>query len=170
MRMLRSWIVSITLAILVSFSTNALHAQTYGEITGRVTDASGAVLSGAEVTLTNTSTNGVRKTTSTEAGVYAFPSVPPGSYSMKAEVTGFKSWASQAFEVQVQQSVRLDVVLQVGQTSEKIEVSATVALLQSENASLGSVIENKVVTELPLNGRQYLNLVALAPNVNVLAQ
>ena len=169
MMTIRIWASLFTLAIGVGLGTNALHAQTFGEVTGRITDASGAVLSGAEVTLTNSNTNAVRKAASTDAGVYAFPSVPPGSYSMKAEVAGFKTWASQPFEVQVQQSVRLDIVLQVGQTSEKIEVSATVALLQSENASTGSVIENKVVTELPLNGRQYLNLVALAPNVNVLA-
>ena len=65
--------------------------------------------------------------------------------------------------------VRLDVVLQVGQTSEVVEVSSQAALLQAETATLGTVIENKVVTELPLNGRQYLNLVALSPNVNVLA-
>jgi hypothetical protein len=166
---IRSWESLLTFAIVVSFFPSALYAQTFGEITGLVTDASGAVLSGAAVTLTNTNTNAVRKTTSTDAGVYAFPSVPPGSYSVTAEVTGFKTWLSQPFQVQVQQSVRLDIALQVGQTSEKIEVAATVALLQSENASVGSVIENKVVTELPLNGRNYLNLAALSPNVNTLS-
>ncbi len=126
-------------------------------------------MSGASITLTNTNTNAVRKAASTDAGVYTFPSVPPGSYTMKTEVNGFKTWLSQSFQVQVQQVVRLDVVLQVGQTSESIEVAATVALLQSENATTGAVIENKVVTELPLNGRQYLNLAALTPNANVLS-
>ena len=169
MRTIRTWASLLTFAIVLGSCTSALYAQTFGEITGRVTDASGAVMSGAAVTLTNTSTNAVRKTTSTDAGVYSFPSVPPGSYSMKAEVTGFKTWLSQPFEVQVQQSVRLDIALQVGQTSEKIEVAASVALLQSEDASVGSVIENKVVTELPLNGRNYLNLAALSPNVNTLS-
>lgn len=150
-------------------SASTLYAQTYGEITGRVTDSTGAVMSGASVKLTNVNTNGVRQAVATEAGVYTFPSVPPGSYSMKAEVAGFKTWASEAFQVQVQQVVRLDIVLQVGQTSETVEVSADVAMLQAETATLGSVIENKIVTELPLNGRQYLNLAALTPNTNVLA-
>src|SRR5207253_4627046 len=67
------------------------------------------------------------------------------------------------------QVLRLDVVLQVGQVSETIEVAATAELLQSETASIGAVVENKIITELPLNGRQYLGLVALAPNVNVLS-
>jgi hypothetical protein len=151
------------------FSASALYAQTSGEITGLVTDTSGAVMPRASITLTNVRTNGVRRAVATDAGVYAFPSVPPGIYALKTEVSGFKTWISQTFEVQVQQTVRLDVVLQVGQTSERVEVAATADLLQSETATLGAVIENKVVTELPLNGRQYLNLVALSPNVNLLS-
>ncbi len=157
------------LAVVASFSVGGLYAQTFGEITGRVTDASGAVISAASLTLTNTNTNAARQTAATDAGVYAFPSVPPGSYRLRTEVQGFKTAISEPFQVQVQQSVRLDVTLQVGKTTETIEVVAEVAQLQSENATLGTVIENKIVTELPLNGRQYLNLVALSPNVNVLA-
>ena len=126
-------------------------------------------MSGASVTLTNTNTNAARQTNTTGAGVYTFPSVPPGPYTLKTEVNGFKTWVSQPFQLQVQQVVRLDVVLQLGQTSEVIEVSSIAALLQAETATLGTVIENKIVTELPLNGRQYLSLVALSPNVNVLA-
>src|ERR1051326_8684755 len=159
----------LLLISVVVCSSYGLYAQTFGEITGRVTDASGAVMSGATLTLTNTNTNAVRQAASTEAGVYTFPSVPPGPYTVKAEVKVFKTWASKPFELQVQQVVRLDVVLQVGQASESIEVTAPLAQLQSETATLGSVIENKVVTELPLNGRQYLNLVALTPNANVLS-
>jgi hypothetical protein len=155
--------------VIAIFCATGLYAQTFGEITGRVTDTSGAVMPGAPVTLINVNTNGVRKAVSTDAGLYTFPSVPPGSYRLTTEVSGFKTWLSEPFQLQVQQVVRLDVVLQVGQTSEKVEVSATANLLQAETATLGAVIENKVVTELPLNGRQYLNLVALSPNVNVLA-
>ena len=157
------------LAVIASFSLGSLYAQTFGEITGRVTDASGAVISAASLTLTNANSNAVRNTAATDAGVYTFPSVPPGSYTLKTEVQGFKTWVSQPFELQVQQVVRVDVVLQVGQASESIEVTAPLAQLQSETATLGTVIENKVVTELPLNGRQYLNLVALTPNANVLS-
>jgi hypothetical protein len=161
-------ILRVTLAV-TSLCASGLHAQTFGEITGRVTDSSGAVMARASITLTNTNTNAIRKAISTEAGVYSFPSVPPGSYKLSTEVTGFKSWASEPFQVQVQQVVRVDVVLQVGQASQTIEVAAIADLLQSATATLGSVIDNRSVTELPLNGRQYLNLVSLSPNVNVLA-
>ena len=167
--MMRSLKTLLLLAVVASFSAIGLYAQTFGEITGIVTDASGAVMSGASITLTNTNTNAVRKTTATDAGVYTFPSVPPGLYVVKTEVQGFKTGISELFQVHVQQVVRLDVALQVGNATETIEVTSEVAQLQSENATLGTVIENKIVTELPLNGRQYLNLVALSPNVNVLA-
>jgi hypothetical protein len=143
--------------------------QTSGEITGRVSDSSGAVVPGATITLTNVNTSATRITQSTNAGDYTFPSVPPGFYNVKAEHSGFRAAASNNVEVQVQQSVRLDVALQVGQVSETVEVSAQSVLLQAENASLGTVVDNKAVTELPLNGREYLNLVALSANVNTLS-
>src|SRR5436190_4369002 len=159
---------TLLLAVLASFFVNGLYAQTLGEITGRVTDPSGSVIPTASVTLINVNTNAVRNAVTTDAGVYTFPSVAPGSYQLTIRVPGFKT-ASERFEVQVQQAVRLDVTLQVGQPSESVEVAANADLLQAENATLGTVIDNKIVTELPLNGRQYLNLVALSPNVNVLS-
>ena len=154
---------AITLFSLPTFS------QTLGEITGRVTDASSAAVPGAAITLTNVATNAVRATISTDAGDYTFPSISPGSYVVKTEHPGFKTATSNNVEVQVQQTVRLDIALQVGQVNESVEVSAAADLLQSENSSVGTVIENKGVTELPLNGRQYLNLVALSANVNTLS-
>jgi hypothetical protein len=143
--------------------------QTLGELTGRISDPSGAAVAGAVLTLSNTNTNAVRNTNSTASGDYTFPSLAPGFYKLKAEHPGFKSSTSSDIEVQVQQTVRLDISLQVGQVNESIEVSAVADLLQAENASIGTVIENKGISELPLNGRQYLNLVALSANVNTLA-
>jgi Carboxypeptidase regulatory-like domain len=143
--------------------------QTFGEITGRVSDASGAGVPGTAITLTNVNTNAVRKTESTGAGDYTFTSVPPGMYSVKAEHAGFMAATSNSVEVQVEQSVRLDIALQVGQVSQTVEVSAQAGLLQAENASVGTVVENTAVVELPLNGREYLNLVALSANVDTLS-
>ena len=159
----------LVVTVVASFAACCLYAQTFGEVTGRVTDSSGAIIPGASVTLTNTNTNAVRSVVTTEAGAYTFPSIAPGFYRLRAELPGFKAAASEPFEVQVQQVVRLDVVLQVGQISETIDVAATADLLQSETAAIGAVVENKIITELPLNGRQYLNLVGLAPNVNTLS-
>jgi hypothetical protein len=146
-----------------------MFGQTLGELTGRISDPSGAAVAGAVLTLSNTNTNAVRNTNSTGSGDYTFPSLAPGFYKLKAEHPGFKSSTSSDIEVQVQQTVRLDISLQVGQVNESIEVSAVADLLQAENASIGTVIENKGINELPLNGRQYLNLVALSANVNTLA-
>src|SRR5450432_786907 len=146
-----------------------LFSQTFGEITGRVGDASGAAVPSAVLTLTNVSTNAARTTASTETGDYTFPSVPPGTYNLRTEHPGFKSSSTNAIEVQVQQTVRLDLLLQVGQITESVQVSAAADLLQAENGTVGTVVDNKGITELPLNGRNYLNLVALSPNANVLS-
>src|SRR5438876_11711771 len=154
---------------LVLFGVIPAMAQTFGEVTGRVTDPSGAVIPGAAVTLTNVNTNAVRNVVTTEAGAYTIPSVAPGFYRLRTELRGFKAAVSEPFEVQVQQVLRVDMVLQVGQISETIEVAATADLLQAETATVGAVVENKIITELPLNGREYLGLVAMSPNANTLA-
>src|SRR5579864_3201133 len=157
----------LVLAVLL-LSGLSLLGQTLGEISGTVVDPSGAGVPNSVVTLTHTTTNAVRTEQTNEQGLYTFPSVPPGTYNVKVEHPGFKTTTSNV-EVQVQQSVRLDLTLQVGQVSESVEVSATAALLQAENATVGTVVETKSIVELPLNGREYLNLVTLSPNVSNLA-
>ena len=144
-------------------------AQTSGEITGLVTDSSGAVVSGASVVVTNKATEATRKATTNEEGLYAFPSLPPGLYELTVERAGFKDAHIDNIRLEVQQAARLDVTMEVGQVGETVTIDSTAVLLNTENATIGTVIENKIVTELPLNGRQYLNLVALSPNANVLA-
>jgi hypothetical protein len=158
------WILGVLLC-----SGLPLLCQTFGEITGRVSDQSGAGVPNTAITLTSTATNAIRQTQSTGDGFYAFPSVPPGPYNVKAEHPGFKTVTSNNIEVQVQQSVRLDLALEVGQVSQSVEVSAAASLLQAENATVGTVISNQSITELPLNGREYLNLIALSSNVNTLS-
>lgn len=151
------------------FISLPLSAQTFGEITGRISDPSGAGIPDAAITLTNTATNAVRRTNTTSDGDYSLPSVPPGIYNIRAEHPGFKVLNQNKVEVQVQQTVRLDYTLEVGQVSEAVEVSANATLLQAENATVGTVIGNQSITELPLNGREYLNLVALTSNANTLS-
>jgi hypothetical protein len=139
--------------------------QTFGEITGEVKDATGALVPGVAVTATNTATNAQRSTASNGAGVYSFPSLAPGSYNVRAEKAGFKAYTAK-IEVQVQQTVRLDLEMAIGSVTETVEVSGSVQLLTTENATLGHVVENKRIVELPLNGRNYLQLVSLAPNTS----
>jgi hypothetical protein len=158
-----------SIALLALSATQSLFGQTLGEITGHINDSTGASVPAVIITLTSVATNSIRTTISTDAGDYTFPSVAPGFYNLKAEHAGFKVESSNNMEVQVQQTVRLDFTLQVGQVNETVEVSAVADLLQAENSSIGTVVENKGVTELPLNGREYLNLVALAANVDTLS-
>ncbi|HEV1283847.1 MAG TPA: TonB-dependent receptor [Bryobacteraceae bacterium] len=146
-----------------------LMGQTLGEITGRISDPSGAGVPDAALTLTSTATNAARQTRSTADGDYSFPLVPPGLYKVKVEHPGFKIETNNSVEVQVQQTVRLDFTLQVGDVTQTVEISASANMLQAENATLGSVVSNTSIVQLPLNGRQYLNLVALNANVNTLS-
>jgi hypothetical protein len=157
------------LAVLLAMFASPLPAQTFGEITGHIADPSGGSVASAAITLTNVATNAVRTGVSTDSGDYTFPSVAPGFYNIKIERPGFKTIGTNNFQVQVQQTVRLDYTLEVGQVSESIEISASAEMLQAENVSLGTVIENKGITELPLNGRNYLGLVALSANANTLS-
>jgi outer membrane receptor protein involved in Fe transport len=140
--------------------------QTLGELSGEVRDPAGALVPGVRVTLTNVATNASRQTETNEAGFYRFPAVQPGTYNLRAEKAGFKSFLRSGIEVQVQLSARVDVELQLGAVTESVEVRAEGVLMQTENATVGTVIENKRIVELPLNGRNALQLVALAPNVS----
>jgi len=157
-------------ALLLVVSTSAgLSAQTSGTISGHVADPTGAVIPGANVTLTNVGTSTSRSTVTTGAGDYTFPDVPPAVYRIQATHAGFKTASSQNIELQVQQSLRQDFTMTVGSVTQSVTVEASGALLQVENATVGTVIENAAINELPLNGRNYLSLVALSSNANTLS-
>ncbi|MET0555089.1 MAG: carboxypeptidase-like regulatory domain-containing protein, partial [Vicinamibacteria bacterium] len=157
------------MALLLAAWAVSARAQTQGGISGLVTDSSGAAVSGAEVAVTNKATHATRKTATNKEGLYAFPSLPPGVYELTVAQKGFKTAEFHDIKLEVQQTARLDAGLEVGSVDETVTVSGEAAVLNTGSTTVGTVIENKVVTELPLNGRQYLNLVAQAPNVNVLS-
>src|SRR2546430_9544618 len=117
-------------AMLLAIPAMPLFAQTFGEITGHITDATGAAQPGATISITNVATNAVRTAASTESGDYTFPAVAPGVYNVKVEQAAFKVATTNNVQVQVQQTVRLDFTLQVGQVSESIEVTGSAQLLQ----------------------------------------
>ncbi len=140
-------------------------AQTLGTITGDVKDASGALIPGATVTVTNTGTNAARESTSNAAGAYSFPALPPGPYVVKAELQGFRT-VTQEVQLQIEAVVRVNFTMEIGTLSETAEVTGVAPLITTENATVGTVIENRRIVELPLNGRNFLSLVALSPNVS----
>ena len=166
----RALFTRIVLALMfVTMSAAYLCAQTSGSVSGHVSDPTGAVIPDTNVTLTNVGTGGVRTTATTGSGDYLFPDVPPGVYNIEATHQGFKAAESKNVELLVQQALRQDFTMAVGQVTQTVTVEATGALLQVENATLGTVIQNAAINELPLNGRNYLSLVALSSNANTLS-
>jgi len=151
------------LVALVFFSGTVLAQGPTGEITGLVTDASGAVTAGAKVTVKNVSTDIERSLITNEAGVYTAPALSPGTYSVTVNLTGFRSEIRNNIELQVGQTARIDFSLQPGNVSETVEVKASAPTLETENSTVGAVIERKRIEELPLNGRNYLQLASLVP-------
>src|SRR6266852_5287987 len=145
--------------------------QTYtGGLTGAVTDPAGAVVPGAALKLTNLDTNDARRQTTNEIGVYTFTALPPGRYRLELEHPGFKKFVQEPIDVRVQQFITLNAALEVGQGTQVVEVSGQVALLDAATSSLSQVVENRQVTELPLNGRNTLALVALTPGIRTHGQ
>jgi len=130
-----------------------------------VTDTTGGVLVGATVTVTNTQTGATTAQQANSAGLYVFPNLLPGVYNVKVEMDGFRGAARNQVELQIQQTVRLDFGLQIGSLNETVEAVGTAPMLDTATATLGTVIDNRQVVDLPLNGRNFIRLVALSPNV-----
>src|SRR5205085_6013950 len=137
-------------------------AQSTAQISGRVTDQSGAVMPGVEVTVTQTATGGTRSAVSDETGSYALPNLPIGPYRLEAVLPGFRTYVQTGIVLQVNTNPSVNVTLDVGQVAETVEVQANAALVETRNAGVGQVVENARILELPLNGRAVVELVALA--------
>jgi hypothetical protein len=152
--------------MLAFLSSSLVQAQsTYGSVAGSVTDPSGAVIVDTQVVLTNLGTSEKRTQSTGPDGLYSFVTVIPGQYRVDAEKEGFKHITREPVVVEVQQSVRIDIVMQVGMVSEVVNLIAETPLLQAESSSLGQVVEQREANELPLNGRNIFNLAALSPAV-----
>jgi len=139
--------------------------QITGSVTGTVTDASGAAVSGAQARLTNTGTGAVASATSDSDGNFQFLLLPVGTYSLQVTNPGFKSFVREGIVVEVDRSIAVPVNMQVGQVSETVEVQGGADLLEPNTSSLGTVMEQKKVLDLPLNGRNPMGLANLIPTV-----
>jgi Carboxypeptidase regulatory-like domain/TonB dependent receptor len=145
----------------------AAHAQSVtGQFNGHVYDPNGAVVPDATVSLEDTGTHITRTTKSNAEGLYQFPLVPPGTYTLTATQTGFQTSSSAGLKLDVNQVLTQDFKLEVGATSQTVNVTATAEMLQSSTADLGAVVEQKTVNELPLNGRSFSALLTLTPGEN----
>lgn len=153
------------LALIVA-SALCLAAQSFfGSLVGSVEDGTGAAIVQANVTLINTGTGDRRVAQTDTSGSYQFVNLPPGQYRVEVEMNGFRRYVRDNITVEVQSSVRIDVPMQVGELNQVVEVTGQTPLLQTEDASLGQVVQARNVLEMPLNGRNIFGLVALAPGV-----
>src|SRR5947209_15731531 len=143
----------------------AYSQNTTGSMVGIVTDSTGASVGNAAVTITDLATQTKRLATTSETGEYQVLNLLPGQYSLVIEGSGFKRFIQSPIDVQVEQATRVNVRMSIGAVTEQVTVTTEVPILQSENASLGQVVEGRAVTEMPLNGRNVLALVGLVPGV-----
>ena len=146
-----------------------------GAITGTVADQVGALIPNARVVATNAGTGVQFTTETTQTGNYTIPSLPAGNYEVSVEVTGFRKYQQTGINVQVAQTARIDVVMQVGSTSDSITVSADAPLLQTENAAQSTTVSGDQINNLPLNFaigqgavRNPLSFVQLAPGSSII--
>ncbi|MEO8663187.1 MAG: TonB-dependent receptor [Bryobacteraceae bacterium] len=146
-------------------STYLVAQDTSAKIVGSVTDASAAALPETSITITSVETGIARSTTSNGVGIYEFSFLPVGRYTVTATRAGFQKLQVSQFVLTVGQVARLDITMTVGQVSESVEVSASALALQTENASVGTVIDSAQVEQLPLNGRSFVQLATLTPGV-----
>jgi hypothetical protein len=157
---------SVSLLTALILACVPLAAQNFGEFTGTVADPSGAVIAGASITVTNEATGVARTAETNEAGSYTVPFLNPGVYTITAESEGFRSARTAGLTLQVGAAVRNNFTLEVGVVTEVVEVEAGAQMLQTQDTAVGTVIDNERIVELPINGRNYLNLVKLSPNVS----
>ncbi len=159
-------IFSVTLVLSLSTLVGSLYAQLgTATISGNVTDSSSAIVVGANVTAVNTATGFRRQTVSNEDGQYNLPGLTPGTYSVSVEFTGFRRAQLTDITLQVDQNVRVNIALEVGQVTETVAITAEAPLIESQSATLGAVVDTQKILALPLNGRNFTQLALLVPGV-----
>lgn len=163
MRTMLLWFRGFVLSAVLA---SAAFAQT-AQLTGTVTDASGSLMPGATVAATNLNTGVVRESVTNDAGNYLITGLLPGSYRVTAEKRGFKQVRRDLVTLAVDQVGGINFTMEVGTMQESVTVAASAVLLDTASSTVGNLIENKQVTELPLNGRSPMDLVALAPGIRV---
>jgi hypothetical protein len=162
--------LSVVLCLALIFAcASEVWAQsaTTGALTGTITDPSGGVISGAMVAAASKATGQERTTTTDASGVYRFSLLLPGDYSVKFSATGFKTATVGSVTINITETAVLNQRLEVGAQAAEVTVESTVETVQTENATVGTLVGSETVTTLPLNSRNYTQIIDLSPGVNV---
>lgn len=165
-RVAHRWIFSLVLLPLASPAA----AQIAGSIYGTVSDESGAVIPGVDVTARNPRTNESHTTITNTAGLFTFAQLPVGTYNVRAELPGFKAITRQAIELSLNRNARVDFVLTIGQVAEQVTVVGDAPLVDSRSNEMGTSVNQRQVENLPTSDRNPLRLVALVPGAGQVLQ
>jgi hypothetical protein len=153
---------ALVLAALLCLHTKGLPQTNFGQVNGRVYDPSGNVVNGAKISLRNLDAEAIRKAVSRETGAFVVLTVPPARYSLTVTAPGFQTYVVPEFRLQVNEARTFDVRMQIGQVAETIEVTATAVAVNKTDATIGTVIQQEEIVEIPLNGRNFAQLILLA--------
>ncbi|MCW5978589.1 MAG: TonB-dependent receptor [Bryobacteraceae bacterium] len=167
---MREHFLSILILFLIASCAVLAQMGSEGAFLGVVNDATGAVAPGADILVTNLDTGLVKRTSSDPAGNFEILALPPGPYSVGVSLQGFKTWRLERAVLTVGERRRISPVLEVGQISEQVSVEATVELMQTEKSSVEAVVQERQIRDLPLNGRNPAQLVALVPGMRFLGR
>lgn len=160
------WVSLLAAALLLCGAPRHASGQAVtGTILGTVTDATGSIVPGATVTATNTGTGLTRVAVSDEVGEYTFPSLPTGNYSVTTELSGFRTTVLSSIHLGVDQRLRIDVKLELGEMTESITIEAITPLVQTSSSELGTTVVEEEIQNLPLNGRNFVSLTRTVPGV-----
>ncbi len=162
----RSLVVFLMATAVLFFPRSAYSQQSSATINGTVRDSSGAVIEGATITLTNLDTSVSRNSVSNSAGDYAFVDVQPASYVLKISKPGFSTLTQQGVRLSVNQTATLNFTLSVGSTQQTVTVEAAAVAIEASTSELGTVINEQAVQDLPLNGRNFTQLLTLTPGAS----
>jgi hypothetical protein len=161
--LLRCFICSLAMFVCFGLAPSALAQYTTARLSGVITDSSGAVVVGATITIRDVGTGYTQTTSSTPAGQYAFPSLPVGNYQITVSMAGYTSYVQKGIVLSLGQAATQNVQLQVGMISQQVVVNANPSLVTTDSPTVGQLIDQKEISELPLNGRDVQQLVFLAP-------
>ncbi|PYU28456.1 MAG: hypothetical protein DMG31_20085, partial [Acidobacteria bacterium] len=161
-----SFLLLAALGVLL-FSVPLFSQGNLGRILGTVTDQTGGVISGATVTIIDKDRGVARTLTTDDAGEYNAPSLIPGTYIVRAEAKGFKRLERQNVALEVGKEIRVDLTVQPGEQTQSVTVTEAIPLVETTNATLGGTLNNADINDIPLNGRNYQNLLSLRPGVMI---